>query len=212
MGTARTVGITLDQTLPAEHGEAAFVGELRAGSQDAFAYLLTVYQNPVFNLVWHIVENQADASDVLQDVFVKVFKGINGFKGDSSLRTWIYRIAVHEASNHRRGWIRRHWREPISVDDTESPSAAAAADAASVERRPDQVFEQAEREVVVKQALASLAPPYRAVVVLREIEGLPYEEIAQVLGLAEGTVKSRLLRGRELLRRKLASYVGKQHV
>jgi len=212
MGTARSVGITLERALPAVDEESAFVGELRAGSEDAFAYLLTVYQNPVFNLIWHIVENQADASDVLQDVFIKVFKNIKGFNGESSLRTWIYRIAVHEASNHRRSWIRRHWREPISVDDTQSPSAAAAAEVASSERRPDQVFEQAEREEVVKQALTSLAPPYRTVVVLREIEGLPYEEIAQVLGLAEGTVKSRLLRGRELLRRKLASYVGKEHV
>ena len=212
MGTARTVGFTLGRALPAENGEAAFVADLRAGSQDAFSDLLTVYQHPVYNLVWHIVENQADASDVLQEVFIKVFKGIKGFNGDSSLRTWIYRIAVHEASNHRRGWIRRHWREPISVDDAGSPSAAMAAETASSERRPDQVFEQAEREVVVKQALASLTPPYRAVVVLREIEGLPYDEIALVLGIAEGTVKSRLLRGRELLRRKLAAYVGKEHV
>jgi RNA polymerase sigma-70 factor (ECF subfamily) len=212
MGTARSVGITLERTLPAVNEEAAFVAELRAGSQDAFAYLLAVYQNPVFNLVWHIVENTADASDVLQDVFVKVYKGIKGFNGDSSLRTWIYRIAVHEASNHRRSWIRRHWREPFSVDDTESPSAAAAWEAAAEQRNPYQVFEQAEREVVVKQALASLAPLYRTVVVLREVEGLSYEEIAQVLGLAEGTVKSRLLRGRELLRRKLAGYVGKEHV
>jgi RNA polymerase sigma-70 factor (ECF subfamily) len=212
MGIARSVGITLEQTLPAVNEEAAFVAELRAGSEDAFAYLLTVYQNPVFNLVWHIVENTADAADVLQDVFVKVSKGIKGFNGDSSLKTWIYRIAVHEASNHRRSWIRRHWREPVSMDDSESPSAAVAAEAASSERSPYQIFEQAEREVVVKQALASLAPSYRTVLVLREIEGLPYEEIAQVLGLAEGTVKSRLLRGRELLRRKLAGYVGTEHV
>jgi len=212
MGTARSVSIALDETLPAVNEEAAFVAELQAGSQDAFAYLLTLYQNPVFNLIWHIVENPADASDVLQDVFVKVFKGINGFNGESSLKTWIYRIAVHAASNHRRQWIRRHWWEPVSVDDAESPSAAVAAEAASRERSPYQVFEQAEREAVVKQALASLAPTYRTVVVLREIEGLAYEEIAQVLGLAEGTVKSRLLRGRELLRRKLASYVGKEHV
>jgi RNA polymerase sigma-70 factor (ECF subfamily) len=212
MGTARSVSITLDELLPAVNEEAAFVAELQAGSQDAFASLLTLYQNPVFNLIWHIVENPADASDVLQDVFLKVFRGINGFNGESSLKTWIYRIAVHEASNHRRQWIRRHWWEPISVDDTASRSATAAAEAASSERRPDQVFEQAEREVVVQKALASLSPPYRTVVVLREIEGLPYEEIAQVLGLAEGTVKSRLLRGRELLRRKLASYVGKEHV
>jgi len=212
MGTARSVGITFDQTLSAGSQEAAFVAELKAGSQDAFTYLLTVYQHPVFNLVSHIVENQADASDVLQEVFMKVFKGIKGFNGDSSLRTWIYRIAVHEASNHRRGWFRRHWREPISVDDTESSSAAVAAETASAERSPYQVLEQAERESVVRHALASLAPPYRSVVVLREIEGMPYEEIAQVLGLAGGTVKSRLLRGRELLRRKLAGYVGKEHV
>lgn len=212
MGSARSIGITLEQTLPRANEESAFVAELRAGSQDAFAYLLAVYQNPVFNVVWHIVENSADAWDVVQDVFVKVFKGIKGFNGDSSLRTWIYRIAVHEASNHRRSWLRRHWREPVSVDDTESPSGAAASESVSREQSPYQVFEQAEREVVVRQALASLAPPYRTVVVLREIEGLPYEDIAQVLGLAEGTVKSRLMRGRELLRRKLANYVGKEHV
>jgi RNA polymerase sigma-70 factor (ECF subfamily) len=211
MDSARSVSIAIEES-PAVSQESAFVAELQAGSEDAFAYLLTVYQNPVFNLVCHIVENQADASDVLQDVFVKVFKGIKGFKGDSSLRTWIYRIAVHEASNNRRSRIRRHWREPISMDDTESPSAVVATEAASRERSPYQVFEQAERELVVKRALASLAAPYRTVVVLREIEGLAYEEIAQVLGVAEGTVKSRLLRGRELLRRKLASYVGKDYV
>jgi len=212
MGTARPVDLTLERTLPAVSEEAAFVGELRAGSQRAYAYLLDIYRHQVFNLVIHIVENAADAPDVLQEVFVKVFKGIGKFNGESSLKTWIYRIAVHEASNHRRSWIRRHWREPLSMDDTDSRSAAVAAEAASGDRNPYQVLEQAEREEVVKRALASLAQPYRTVVVLREIEGLAYEEIAQVLGLAEGTVKSRLLRGRELLRRKLASYVGKAYV
>ena len=208
MGTARYVGITLEHTLSAVSEEAAFVGELQAGLPEAFAYLLTVFQHPVFNLVSHIIESQADAPDVLQEVFIKVFKGIGSFNGASSLKTWIYRIAVHEASNHRRGWIRRHGRESFSVDDPDSPSSVAAAEAAASDRDPYQVLEQAEREEVVKRALASLASPYRTVVVLREIEGLAYDEIAQVLGLADGTVKSRLLRGRELLRRKLASYVG----
>jgi RNA polymerase sigma-70 factor (ECF subfamily) len=211
MGTARPVEIALERTLPPVSDEAVFIGELQAGSQEAFAYLLAVYQNQVFNLVSHVVENEADASDVLQDVFVKVFKGIKGFNGESSLKTWIYRIAVHEASNHRRSWIRRHWREPFSVDDPEA-GPGAASKVASGDRNPYEVIEQAEREEVVRRALESLARPYRTAVVLREIEGLSYEEIAQVLGLAEGTVKSRLLRGRELLRRKLASYVGQQHV
>ena len=209
MGAARYVDIALEHTLPAVSEEAAFVHELQAGSHEAFAYLLAIYQNPVFNLVSHIIEGEADVPDVLQNVFVKIFKGIKSFNGESSLKTWIYRIAVHEASNHRRSWIRHHWREPFSVDDTDAHSAAVASEAASGDGNPYQVLEQAEREEVVERALASLARPYRTVVVLREIEGLAYEEIAQVLGLAEGTVKSRLLRGRELLRRKLAGYMGK---
>jgi len=209
MNTARSVGVALERTLPAVNEEAAFVAELRAGSEEAFAYLLAVHQNPVFNLISHILANQADAADVLQEVFVKVFKGIRQFHGESSLKTWIYRIAVHEAANHRRSWIRRHWREPFSVDDTNAKPLVVAAEAQGGSQSPEQVLEQAERQELVKRALASLAQPYRTVVVLREIEGLAYEEIAQVLGVAEGTVKSRLLRGRELLRRKLASYLGR---
>jgi RNA polymerase sigma-70 factor (ECF subfamily) len=210
MDTARTVGMALERALPAVSQEAAFVAELQAGSQEAFEYLLAVYQNPVFNLVLHILTDEADAPDVLQNVFVKVFRGIRQFHGESSLKTWIYRIAVHEASNHRRSWLRRHGREPFSLDDTSAGAAVVAAQDRS--GSPEQVLELAERQELVKRALASLAPPYRTVLVLREIEGLSYDEIAEVVGVAEGTVKSRLMRGRELLRRKLASALGKSDV
>ncbi len=203
------MGVAVDRALPAVSEEASLVAELRAGSEEAFAYLLAVYQHAVFNLIAHILQNQADSADAVQDVFVKVFRGIRQFHGESSLKTWIYRIAVHEASNHRRTWLRRHWREPVSVDDGEAQSIVVAAEAQAGPESPQQVFEQAERQELVKRALASLAQPYRTVVVLREIEDLPYDEIAQVLGVAEGTIKSRLKRGRELLRRKLASYLGK---
>ena len=212
MSTARPIGLTLEGTFPVADREADFVAELQAGREEAFEQLVAAYQHPVFNLVAHIVETPADASDVLQDVFVKIYRGIKGYKGDSSLRTWIYRIAVHEALNHRRGWLRRHWREAVSIDDVESASAAVTAEVAANSQGPYQALEQAEREAAVRQALASLSPPYRMVMVLREMEELSYEEIAQVLGLAVGTVKSRLLRGREFLRRKLAAYVGKEHV
>lgn len=209
MNPARTLGVALDRAIPAANDEAVLVAELKAGSEEAFAYLLAIHQNPVYNLVSHIVENGTDAADVLQDVFVKVFKGIGHFHGESSLKTWIYRIAVHEASNHRRGWLRRAWREPFSVDDRDSQRAAALERNQAHLETPYQALELAERQELVKRALASLATPYRAVLVLREIEELSYEEIATVLGIAEGTVKSRLMRGRELLRRKLAHYVGR---
>lgn len=203
MGVVRSAGIAFDQSVQAVSEDRGLVAELQSGSEEAFIYLLGIYQNPVFNLILHIVGNTADAPDVLQEVFVKVFKGISQFHGESSLKTWIYRIAVHEASNQKRGWLRRHRREPVSLDEETCPPNATNCDATQAVETPYQALELAERREVVRRALATLAEPYRAVVVLREIEDLSYEEIGQVLGIAEGTVKSRLMRGRELLRRKL---------
>jgi len=212
MDTARSVGIALDRGYPAAVEEAPLVAELQAGSEAAFSYLLGVYQNPVFNLISRILDNPAEAPDVLQDVFIKVFKGIKQFHGDSSLKTWIYRIAIHEASNHRRGWIRRHWHEPISIDDTGAEGSLSVAEVTASGETPYGLLEQAERQEILRRALSSLAQPYRTVVVLREIEGLAYDEIAHMTGMAEGTVKSRLMRGRELLRRKLIGCLGKTDV
>jgi RNA polymerase sigma-70 factor (ECF subfamily) len=209
MDTARSVGVALDQALPAAGHEAALVAELRAGSEEAFSYLLAVYQNPVFNLISRMVDGGRDAPDVLQEVFVKVFRGIRHFHGESSLKTWIYRIAIHEASNHRRSWVRRRLHEAFSLEDSGALAEAVMAHAPAQPETPYEALEVSERQEIVQRALASLAQPYRAVVVLREIEGLSYEEIAQVLEVSEGTVKSRLLRGRELLKRKLQGCLGK---
>lgn len=197
------MGVALEQALPAASHEGALVEELRAGSEDAFSYLLTVYQNPVFNLITRIVNGDRDAPDVLQEVFIKVFRGIKHFHGECSLKTWIYRIAVHEACNHRRSWLRRRLREVFSLEDDGVFPESILARSPERPETPYEVLEVSERQEAVQRALASLAPPYRAVVVLREIEGLSYEEIAQVLEVSEGTIKSRLMRGRELLKRKL---------
>src|SRR2546428_11912043 len=124
MASARSVGLALERVFPPISDEAALVAELRAGSEQAFAYLLRIYQNPIFNLVSHLVEPGTEPADVLQDVFVKVFNGIRHFHGVSSLRTWIYRIAVHEASNHRRSWLRRHRRGTVSFADKRAPPGA----------------------------------------------------------------------------------------
>jgi len=184
------------------------VQELQAGSEQAFAYLLGVYQNPVFNLLCHMVENSADAADVLQEVFLKICRGIRHFHGESSLKTWIYKIALHEASNHRRGWLRRLRREPFSLDDGQGEPVMHSAQ--SAEETPYEALEQAERRELVSRALASLAPSYRAALILREMEEMSYEEIARVLDIPEGTVKSRLMRGREMLRSKLTGLLSEK--
>ena len=208
MGTARLMDLTYERALAAPSNEATLVAELCAGSEEAFAYLLAVYQNPVFNLVSHILNSDTDAADVLQNVFVKVFKGVRQFHGESSLKTWIYRIAVHEALNQRRSWRRRLFHEPVSMDDPGEGAALAANNSDHGAGAPDRLLEQAETQEIVQQALSKLATPYRTIVILREMEDLSYEEIAAVTGIAEGTVKSRLRRGRELLRRKLEGRVG----
>jgi len=211
MGIAQPVSVAIEKAAEVSR-EAALVAELQAGSEEAFSYLLTVYQNPIYNLVSHIVESGSDAADVTQGVFIKVFSGIRYFHEQSSLRTWIYRIAIREASNHRRGWLRRKFREAFSLDQEPELSEGLFARCSKHPETPYEIAESSERQRTVQKALASLAQPYRTVVVLREIEDMPYDEIAEVLGISEGTVKSRLMRGRELLRRKLEGYWSQSHV
>lgn len=183
--------------------EAALVHELQAGSEEAFAYLIAIYRNPIYNMVFRITGDEADAGDVLQNVFVKIIRGIKQFHGSSSLKTWIYRIAVHEALNCRRGWFRRRRREVVSLDDEVHGRQEAGRRTTLASETPYEWLEQNERREAVDRALGGLPEPYRAVVILREMENFSYEEITEVLGIAEGTVKSRLKRGREMLRRKL---------
>ena len=204
MEAARTFDIALERVSPRVSEEAALVADLKAGSEEAFAYILGAYQNPVYSLIANILGNDADAADVLQNVFVKVFRGISQFQAASSLKTWIYRIALREALNHRRGWFRRHVHEAFSLDEECSEPVEALADRPKA-HDPYEALEQVERQRLVKTALEGVPRPYRAVLVLRELDGCSYEEIAEILGIAEGTVKSRLMRGRELLRRKLSS-------
>lgn len=204
--TVRSIALPLDGGCFADTAhvpdpeEAALVRELQAGSEEAFAYLVAVYRTPIYNLVYHMTGDGADASDVLQNVFVKIIRGIKQFHGSSSLKTWIYRIAMHEALNCRRGWFRRRRREVFSLDD----EGHGECDVTPEGETPYEWVALNERREAVTKALGSLCEPYRSAVILREMENFTYEEIAEVLGVAEGTVKSRIKRGRELLRRKLA--------
>ncbi len=191
--------------------EAALVTDLKAGSEDAFAILIAQYQQPIYSLIARSVDDPADASDVTQEVFIKVFRSIRSFNGDSSLRTWLYRIALHEASNQRRWWS-RHKRRETTLDsapaDFEEDAPTLAMLLADGHGTPLDHAEQGELRASLEHALRNLPEAFRTVVVLREIEGFTYEEIADVLDVNLGTVKSRLTRGRHLLREELRSCQG----
>jgi RNA polymerase sigma-70 factor (ECF subfamily) len=191
--------------------EAAIVAELKAGSEDAFAWLIAHYSQPVYSLVYRVLDDPSDAADTTQEVFIKVFRGIRGFNADSSLKTWIYRIALHEASNQRRWWFRHRRREtsiePASEsDDSRGPYALRDLLADDAKSPLDCVYDQ-ELSKRVETELTAVAEPYRTTVILRDIEELSYEEIAEVMGVSLGTVKSRLMRGRGALRKKLQRHL-----
>jgi RNA polymerase sigma-70 factor (ECF subfamily) len=189
--------------------EAAIVAELKAGSEAAYAWLIGEFQQPVYGLVYRIVNDPADAADTTQDVFLKVFRGMKHFQGESSLKTWIYRIALHEAANRKRWWFRHKARE-TSIDPAEGEGPAENVIELALADPADSPFDNVAHHEVqrrVEQELAKLAEPYRTTLILRDLEEMSYEEVAEVLEVSLGTVKSRLTRGREALRQRLAAYV-----
>jgi len=196
-----TVGLHLDACIFSFREQDALVAALREGVEEAYETLILRYQQPVYNLVCRLLNDPSDACDIVQEVFLKVFRNIGSFRGDSSLKTWVYRIAVNEAYNHRR-WFSRHQKREVALGPEEG--APSYADTLTDPGRTP--FDQAadhETRAFVEEALEKLNPKFRAAVVLRDIEDLSYEEIAAVLDVSLGTVKSRILRGREALRKVL---------
>jgi RNA polymerase sigma-70 factor (ECF subfamily) len=186
------------QVLQWGQDEAVLVTELQAGSDAAFDWLVTYYNSPVYNLVYGILADASDAADVTQEVFLKAFRGIRGFRRGSSLKTWLYRIAVREALNQRRWWWRHH-RQQISID-TENDHGQRTIELEDLEATPFDQLAARETQAVIRGALAAVPEQFRSAVILRDLEGLAYEEISEVLDVSVGTVKSRILRGRRALR------------
>jgi RNA polymerase sigma-70 factor (ECF subfamily) len=185
--------------------EAALVQRCAAGDEGAFAELLAEHQRMVIQLAVNLLGDRDEALDLSQEVFLRVFRTIHRFRGQSSLRTWIYRIAVNQARNRHRFWRRRHKAEQVSLD---AHIAAHGEFVSMAISRPDQVFAQKELASRLQRALDSLPFDQRTAIVLREIDGLSYEEIAYSLGVALGTVKSRLTRARMALRAELREASG----
>ncbi len=188
----------LAHSLPWVRDEGELVTELQAGSDAAFDYLVTYYHSSVYNLVYGILSDRADAADVTQEVFLHVFRGIRGFRGGSSLKTWLYRISVRQALNHRR-WCWRHHRMQTSID-VESAEKTPVLELKDPEATPFEQCAAHEVQATVRHALAAVPPVFRSAVILRDLEGLSYEEIAEVLEVSVGTVKSRIMRGRRMLK------------
>jgi RNA polymerase sigma-70 factor (ECF subfamily) len=186
--------------------EEQFLERLKAGDAMAFNRLVEERNGDIYALLYRLTEDPEEARDLTQETFLQAFRHLASFRGDADLRTWLYRIAVNQARNRWRWWKRRRRDRTVSLDapvsdDIDAPLSAGLADDEGLD--PERQALAREREVALHAALKSLSRPYREVIVLRDIEGLSYEEVATALDLNVGTVKSRLSRGRNELRRRL---------
>ncbi|HVT48862.1 MAG TPA: sigma-70 family RNA polymerase sigma factor [Vicinamibacterales bacterium] len=176
----------------------ALVQQCAVGDEAACARLMSDHQRMVYQLAFHLLGDAQEALDLSQEVFLRVFRTLPSFRGQSTLRTWIYRIVVNQASNRLRWWRRRHRAQQVPLEE----HAAVHGDLPDQRNAamPDRLLQQREVADRVWGALGQLPFDQRTVIVLREIDGLSYEEIADSLGVAVGTVKSRLARARGTLR------------
>src|SRR5712692_5409221 len=186
--------------------ESELVTELQAGSETAFDWLVTHYHGPVYNLILSMLGDTSDAADGTQEVFLKAFRGISCFRQGSSLKTWLYRIALREALNHKR-WFKRHLQKNISID-AEVEEGRSAIEIEDLGATPFDQLAAMEIQVAVRGALQQVPDVFRSAVILRDLEGLSYEELAEVLECSVGTVKSRILRGRRALKDLLGPLLG----
>jgi RNA polymerase sigma-70 factor (ECF subfamily) len=188
--------------------EAQFIERLKLGEAAAFNTLVNERSGEIFGLLYRLTENSEEARDLTQETFLRAFQSIGSFRGEADLRTWIYRIAINQARNRWRWWRRRRRDSTVSLDSsdgqTNQPLISKLVEGSN---NPEQETLAHERERVLRAALKNLGRAYRETVILRDIEGFSYEEIAEMLEISIGTVKSRLARGRQELRRRLEGFL-----
>lgn len=187
--------------------EAIFVEQLRSGDADAFDKLILRYSADIYAILFRLMEDREEAADLTQETFLSALKAIKGFRGEASLKTWLTRIAINHSRNRRRWWKRRGLGQTLSIETpvgngelTLGGTIAGRGESAEagVLRR--------EREMAIRKILAELPEKFREAVILCDIEGMTYEEIASALEISIGTVKSRISRGREEIRRRLKDF------
>jgi RNA polymerase sigma-70 factor (ECF subfamily) len=174
------------------------IEECLAGRTDAFGQLVLRYQDRLYNTLVRLVGSSDEARDVAQESFVHAFTKLDTFRGESQFYSWLFRIAYNAAVSRQR----KQRRPPASLDAAREAGGLEPADG-HPESRPSHALERSERQAMVRSALGELSEEYRAVLVLKEIDGLKYEEIAEIVGCPIGTVRSRIHRARAELREKL---------
>jgi len=195
----------------AESHDAVFVRRLQANEDAAYDELVRMYNASIYHVAFRMLGDPSDAADAVQDIFLKVFRNIGSFRGDAALKTWIFRIGLSEILNRLRWWKRRHRMSTISVDDDHNGQGPAyfIRDSAP---SPEQALQSREQEAAIQDALNRLSNDHRSIVVLRDIEDFSYLEIAEILNVSVGTVKSRLARARTEMKKSLICYLSVQRV
>jgi RNA polymerase sigma-70 factor, ECF subfamily len=192
------------------NNELALVGQLQVGSEEAYEVLISLYQEPVYGLAYRILGNHAEAADAAQETFLKIFKGIGRFRGECGLKTWIYKVTISESLNRLRWWKRWKKQTPVSIDEPlpdDSYESHRTREIEDLTQSPELALSRKEIENTVQCALKEISVEYRLVVILRDIEGFSYDEIAETLKISLGTVKSRLWRGRLELKKAIQPYL-----
>ena len=179
------------------NSDRTLVSEAGAGSREAFDELVHRYRRPVHNLVRALSVDDRDAEDLVQDIFVRAYRAIGSFRGESTFRSWLYRIALNVVYTHRDRRRSKDQSHAVLADGREALEAIAG---------PEDVEETYARRRAIDRALAALPDEWRLLVVLRDVQGLSYEEIAKIVKTPRGTVDSRLFRARQRLRLLLEAY------
>jgi RNA polymerase sigma-70 factor (ECF subfamily) len=192
--------------------EARFIERLRARDERAFNELVELYGDRVYRLMLRMLSRREEAEDMAQEVFVQVFKAIGQFRADSKLGTWIFRIAVNVCKNRSKYLARRHSdaEDEFEVVAERGALSEARAVTSSEPARPDQMVLGYQIEAVVQRCILEIDEEFREVLVLRDLEDLSYEEIVEITGLPDGTVKSRLHRARAMLKEKVEALLGEK--
>ncbi len=184
--------------------ETEFIEKLRNGDAAAFDTLVTRYASGIYGLLLRITRDTEEASDLTQETFLRALKAINKFRGDANLKTWLFRIAINQSKNRFRWWKTRQRDKTVSIDAPIGDSETALSDTISGQfANPEENALRKERTALLFEKLDELPEIFQEAVILCDIEGLSYEEIASTLEISIGTVKSRIARGREELRKRL---------